>query len=181
MTFDHPWALLLALVPIGWAAWEWRRSARRPALLLKAATFFCIFLALSVPRMTVYETKMAVAMLADTSASVTAQDLKNESSLADKLDSERGRHWTRIIPFARVTRPTSADEHVKNGWQLRHTAAGPGHGTNLEAAIRDGVAAMPAGMVPRIVLVSDGNENSGVSPAESGRRSNSASRSTPCR
>jgi len=44
---------------------------------------------------------------------------------------------------------------------LRHTAAGPGHGTNLEAAIRDGVAAMPAGMVPRLVLVSDGNQNLG--------------------
>ena len=89
-------------------------------------------------------------------------DLKLESSLADKLESGRGRHWTRIIPFpARVTRAPSADEHPKDGWQLRHTAAGPGHGTNLEAAVRDGVAAMPAGMVPRLVLASDGNENLG--------------------
>ena len=36
MTFDHPWALLLALLPVGWAAWEWRLSARRTGLLLKA-------------------------------------------------------------------------------------------------------------------------------------------------
>jgi len=161
MTFDHPWALLLALIPIAWAGWEWRTSARRPALLLKAATFFCILLALSVPSMTVYQTKVAVAFLADTSASVTAQDLKYESSIADKIESSRGRHWTRVIPFARVTRQPSADEHTKDGWQLRHTAAGPGHGTNLESAIRDGVAAMPAGAVPRIVLASDGNENLG--------------------
>jgi len=161
MTFEHPWALLLALLPIGWAAWEWRSSARRQALLLKAATLLCILLALSVPSMTIYQTKVAVAFLADTSASVTPQDLKYESALADKLEAGRGRHWTRVIPFARVTRPASADEHTKEGWQLRHTAAGPGHGTNLEAAIRDGVAAMPAGMVPRIVLASDGNENLG--------------------
>ncbi len=161
MTFDHPWVLLLCLAPIVWAAWEWRSSARRPALILKAATLFCILLALSVPSMTVYQTKMAIAFLADTSASVTAQDLKYESAMADKIESGRGRHWTRVIPFARVTRPASTDEHSKDGWQLRHTAAGPGHGTNLEAAIRDGVAAMPAGTVPRIVLASDGNENLG--------------------
>ena len=161
MTFDHPWVLLLALLPVAWAVWEWRLSARRAALLLKAATFLCVLLALSVPRMMVYQTKAAVAMLADTSASVTPQDLKNESALADKLENGRGRHWTRIIPFARVTRAASVDEHPKDGWQLRHTAAAPGHGTNLEAAIRDGVASMPAGMVPRLVLVSDGNENLG--------------------
>jgi uncharacterized membrane protein/uncharacterized protein YegL len=161
MTFDHPWALLLTLLPIAWAAWEWRSSARRPALLLKAGALFCILLALSVPIATVYQTKVAVAFLADTSASVTAQDLKNESEFADRLEKARGRHWTRVIPFARVTRPASADEHAKDGWQLRHTAAAAGHGTNLEAAIRDGVAAMPAGMVPRIVLASDGNENLG--------------------
>jgi uncharacterized protein YegL len=161
MTFDHPWALLLTLLPIAWVAWEWRSSGRRPALLLKAGALFCILLALSVPIMTIYRTKVAVAFLADTSASVTAQDLKYESALADRIEKTRGRHWTRVIPFARVTRPAAADEHTKNGWQLRHTGAGPGHGTNLEAAIRDGVAAMPAGMVPRIVLASDGNENLG--------------------
>jgi hypothetical protein len=92
MTFDHPWALPLALLPVAWAVWEWRLSARRTALLLKAGTFFCVLLALSVPRMTVYQTKVAVALLADTSASVTPQDLKYESSLADRVESARGRH-----------------------------------------------------------------------------------------
>src|ERR1035441_8657077 len=145
MTFDRPWALLLVLLPIAWAAWEWRLSARRSALLLKAGALACILLALSEPRLTVYQSKVAVAFLADTSASVTAQDLKTESALADKLEDARGRHWLRVIPFARVTRATSADEQVKRNWQLRHTAASPGRGTNIEAAIRDGAAALPAG------------------------------------
>jgi hypothetical protein len=67
MTFEHPWALLSFDHPWAscpsraWAAWEWRSSARRQALLLKAATFLCILLALSVPSMTVYQTKVAVA------------------------------------------------------------------------------------------------------------------------
>ena len=161
MSFDHPLALLLVLLPIAWAAWEWRSSGRRLALLLKAGAFAAIALALASPRLTVYESKVAVAMLADTSASISSGDLQTESAFAEKLERARGRHWTRIIPFARATRVASADERVKSTWQLRHTAGTAGHGTNLESAIRDGAAALPAGMVPRLLLVSDGNENLG--------------------
>src|SRR5205823_13504446 len=46
-------------------------------------------------------------------------------------------------------------------WDLRHAAGAAGHGTNLEAAVRDGAASLPNGMVPRLLLVSDGNENLG--------------------
>ena len=161
MMFDHPLALLLALVPLAWAALDWRSSARRLALLLKTGAFVAIALALAAPRLNVYESKVAVAMLADTSSSISAQDLEAESAFADKLERARGRHWTKIIPFARSTRGAAADERVKNNWRLHHTAAPAGHGTNLESAIRDGTAALPAGMVPRLLLVSDGNENLG--------------------
>ncbi|HLK67438.1 MAG TPA: VWA domain-containing protein [Bryobacteraceae bacterium] len=161
MIFEHPLALLLLLLPVLWAAWEWRLSARRSALLLKAGAFAAIALALAQPRMTVYETKMAIAILADTSASVSPDDLKTESVLAERVEHSRGRHWTHIIPFSRATRATSPDERTKDGWQLHHTAGSPGHGTNLEAAIRDGAASLPAGMVTRLLLVSDGNENLG--------------------
>src|SRR5690348_6661226 len=58
MTFEHPLALLLALLPLGWAAWEWRGSARRVALLLKAGAFLAIALALAAPRLAVYESKV---------------------------------------------------------------------------------------------------------------------------
>jgi len=162
MTFDHPWLLLLVLLPAGWAAWEWASSARRLALLLKAGAFAAIALALAQPRLTVYQTKVAVAVLADTSASVSPQDLATESALSNQLESARGRHWTRVIPFARGTRAAALDEKSKDGgWRLHHTAGAAGHGTNLESAIRDGAAALPAGMVTRLLLVSDGNENLG--------------------
>src|ERR1017187_4421225 len=45
LTFDRPWALLLVLLPIAWAAREWRLSARRSALLLKAGPLASILLA----------------------------------------------------------------------------------------------------------------------------------------
>jgi Ca-activated chloride channel homolog len=161
MSFQHPLILLFLLLPAAWAVWEWRTSSRRSNLLLKCGAFVAILLALAEPRMSVYQSKMAVALLADTSASVSGQDLRAESAFADKLEHARGRHWTRVIPFARATRPAAREERPKDGWQLRHTAAPGGHGTNLEAAIRDGAASLPAGMVPRLVLISDGNENLG--------------------
>src|SRR6185437_8419463 len=49
----------------------------------------------------------------------------------------------------------------KSGLHLQHTAGAPGRGTDLEYAIRDGAASLPAGMVPRLLLISDGNENLG--------------------
>ncbi len=161
MSFDHPWALLLVILPVLWAAWEWRLSSRRPALLLKAGAFAAIGLALASPRITVYQTKTAVALLTDTSASISPEDLRVESTFADRVERGRGRHWMRVIPFARGTRAAAVDERNKDGWQLKHTAGVPGHGTNLEAAIRDGAASLPAGMVARLVLISDGNENLG--------------------
>jgi uncharacterized membrane protein len=161
MSFDHPWLLLLVQLPVGWAAWEWRESSRRLALMLKAVALAAVALALSGPRLSVFQNKVAVVMLADTSASVSPEDLARESAIAKEVDSVRGRHWSRVIPFARSTRALALREHGKDGWRLAHTAAEGGRGTDLEGALRDGVAALPAGMVPRLLLVSDGNENLG--------------------
>src|SRR5689334_17759044 len=86
MTVTHPWALALVLLPIAWAIWEWRNVSRRTGLLLKAAAFASIAVALAAPRLTVYQTKVALAVLADTSASVSPEDLKTESSIADKVE-----------------------------------------------------------------------------------------------
>jgi Ca-activated chloride channel family protein len=161
MSFQHPWLLLLMLAPAVWAAWEWRGSTRRAALLLKAGAFAAILAALAAPRIVVYQSKVAVALLADTSASVTAQDLSTASAVADRAQSARGRHWLKVIPFARATRNAAPDERPKGNWELRHTAGAAGQATDLEAAIRDGAASLPAGMVPRLLLVSDGNETVG--------------------
>ena len=161
MTFDRAWVLLFVVLPIAWAAWEWQRSPRKSGLLLKAGALVAILLALAQPRLTVYGSKVAVAVLVDTSASVTGQDLEKESSLATRIERGRGRNWTQVLPFAEGTRNASQEERRKDSWAFRHTGGQASHGTNLEAAIRDGLATLPAGMVPRVLLVSDGNENLG--------------------
>lgn len=160
MTFDRPWALLLLLLPAAWAFFEWRKTARHPGVILKALTFAAVVLALSQPRISISESKMAVAVLIDTSASITNADLEHASESATAIDRIRGRNWTRVIPFARATRGVAAAEKQK-GWALQHTAGEAGRGTDLEAGIREAIASLPEGLVPRIVLISDGNENRG--------------------
>ena len=137
-----------------------RFAPRRTALLLKAAGLAAVLIALAEPRLTVHESKVAAAILVDTSASVTPRDLARASDLATQIEAARGRRWTRVIPFARSARNTAPGERGKT-WSLKYTGGDGGHATNLEAALRDAAASLPAGLVPRIVLISDGNENLG--------------------
>jgi len=156
MTFENPWMLLLALLPLGWLWYEWQRGVQRIATLLKVLSLICVALALAEPRMKTDETKMAVSVLVDTSASVSEQDLGRANAIVKAIASEKGRHWTKIIPFARTTR------QLADGVDVVKPAAGPqARGTDLEAAVRDGIAAMPEGLVPRVLLISDGKENKG--------------------
>jgi len=160
MTFDHAWILIFGLVPVAWAVREWRSTLRRGALLLKAASFLAIITALAQPRLSFYDSKVAVAILADTSRSLTAQDLERASSIATQIERSRGRHWTQVIPFARSARKPAPHERGKS-WNLHYTAGDAGHATDLEAAIREAIGTLPAGMVGRVALISDGNENLG--------------------
>lgn len=164
MSFERGWILLFALAPAAWAWWTWRNGfldlKQRIGLLLKMLSLIAIIAALAEPRMTVAETKSAVAVLVDTSASISAQDLAKASQIADRLERARGRNWMKLVPFARATRATDPREYT-NQWKLQYTAGQEGRGTDLEAAIREASAALPEGMIPRIVLMSDGRENRG--------------------
>jgi len=160
MTFERAWVLVFLLAPIGWALYESRQTRRIVPLIVKALALVAIVVALAEPVLVIPETKMAVAVLVDTSSSVSSQDLARASDLANALDKARGRHWIRVLPFARSVR-NLAPEEQKNGWQLKNTAGEAGNATDLEAAIGEAISSLPAGMVPRLVLISDGRENNG--------------------
>ncbi len=160
VTFERPWMLFFALAPLIWLALGWRGSRRRGALVLKTLTFAAVLVAIAGPELAVFETKMAVAVMVDTSASTSDEDLARASAYAARAAGARGRHSVLVIPFARATREYTEQERGK---QLKfvHSPGEDGRSTNLEAAIREGIAALPAGRVPRVVLISDGRENSG--------------------
>src|SRR5271154_3495346 len=75
MIFDRAWVLAIAWLPLAWMVFEWRHTSRRLALLLKGVSLAAILVALAEPRLNISETKVALAVLVDTSASVTAADL----------------------------------------------------------------------------------------------------------
>jgi Ca-activated chloride channel homolog len=160
MSFERPWILLLGLLPILWATLYYRRTPQKVGLLLKSSALLAIALALAEPRLTVPQTKLAVAVLVDTSASITANDLVKASRITTQIQDARGRHTVEVIPFAKTTRLAVPGEY-RRVWNLKQTSGEAGRGTDLEAAISEAVAALPAGMVPRVVLISDGNENHG--------------------
>jgi len=160
MTFDRVWILAIAWLPLAWILFEWRRTARKLGLVLKAACFTAILLALAEPRMILQETKVALAVLVDTSASSSAADLQRASQLAQTMSGARGRHWMKVVPFARSTRDLSSGEQ-QNSLKLTSTSGEAGRATDLEAAVREAIASLPAGMVPRVALITDGKENKG--------------------
>src|SRR5262249_10890946 len=86
MGCDRAWGLILVLGLIAWSEKEWRATTRRSALLLKTNAFVPILIALAQPRMTFFGTKVAVAVLADTSRSLTETDLERASGLATAIE-----------------------------------------------------------------------------------------------
>jgi uncharacterized membrane protein len=66
----------------------------------------------------------------------------------------------RVIPFARATRTPESGE-AESPWRLRPTAGAGGRSTDLEAALREAATSLPADMLPRLALITDGRENLG--------------------
>ncbi len=155
------WLVLLgcALLAAEWALFRLRPDGwLSPAL--KAAAIVAALAALAEPGLPVNETKMAVSVLADTSASISPQGLRRASEILSSLERARGRHLLRVMPFARSVR-LPAPEEAASGWKLRAAAGEAGRATHIEAALREAISSSPPGLVPRIALITDGRENSG--------------------
>ncbi len=160
MSFERAWILLFAPAPLAWAAWTWRKCPRRAALALKTLALLAILAALSAPRLRVSTTRMAVSVLVDTSASVSARDLERASELVGQIVAARGRHLVRIIPFAREPRDLDPTE-TSGKLRLRHSTGEAARATDLEAAIAEALSQLPEDRVPHLVVISDGRENQG--------------------
>ncbi|HUS08333.1 MAG TPA: hypothetical protein VMZ52_18665, partial [Bryobacteraceae bacterium] len=62
MTFERPWVLLLALLPVLWIVIQYRRGESRLGTLLKGLALTAILIALAEPRLAVPETKVAAVL-----------------------------------------------------------------------------------------------------------------------
>ena len=153
--------LVFLLLASGLDAVRIRRPARRWRWLLKTLAFVAIILALAEPKLTLPETKMAVAVLVDTSASVSPQDLRARLRAGRRLWRKRAAATGFAFCPLRAPFAISTPAEQERGWQLQYTAGEAGRATDLEAAISEAVTSLPSGLVPRLVLISDGKENTG--------------------
>lgn len=163
MTFAHVWPLFLVVIPAVWVIYAWRSAANRFRLCLKVLSFGIVLLAIAEPRLNMPETKTAAVILVDTSSSITRADLARASSVVRDIARHRRGNWMEVVPFARQTRVLPASE-LAHGAMLARVSGELVNGTNFEAALSDAMAAFPSGHVPRIVLISDGNNNEGSTP-----------------
>jgi Ca-activated chloride channel homolog len=156
MEFEYPWALLLLPLIAGWAFWEWRNGSRIPHLWLRTAVVLSIALALASPVWELPDSSVHVVALADISDSVGEEGLAETQRIIQRLEREGGARHLTVLPFGNRVLP--ADGTALPPPAARLNVAG---GTNIEAAMRHGLAALPARSIPRLVLISDGLENAG--------------------
>ncbi|HEY7208852.1 MAG TPA: VWA domain-containing protein [Bryobacteraceae bacterium] len=160
MTFTHPWLLLLLILPGAWVALSWRSTRRRVPLVLKGLSLAAILGAFAEPVMILPQTKIAEVVLIDTSASIDARALQSASATAQTILERKGRNWVKIVPFENGIRNLRPAE-LAGSLHLEPVSLEQTTGTNLEAALTGSMAAIPAGYLPRLLLISDGNENEG--------------------
>ena len=75
MIFVHPLLLLFLAAPVVAVALAWRSTPRRILLISKAAAIAAVIAALAEPVISYSNPRVAVAVLADTSRSLTTDDL----------------------------------------------------------------------------------------------------------
>ena len=156
MEFENPWALLLLPAIAGWVIWEWRSGLRISHLGLRAFTFLLIALALASPVWELPDSSVHVVTLVDMSDSVGEDGRTDAQRIVNELESAGGVRNLTVLPFA--SRVFPIDGTSLPPASMLESSRGA---TNIEGALRHGLASLPARSVPRIALITDGLENAG--------------------
>ena len=163
--FERAWLLLLLLPALAAVYWLWHTSRtympplrRKAALVFRALVVTLVVLVIASPTIQLRADQVAVALLLDRSDSISPQARdEQEQWLARAMAAKGPNDQVAVITFgedANVERALSDDPHPP-----RLAPEQAGSRTNIAAAIRAGVAALPPSLARRVVLLSDGREN----------------------
>ncbi len=155
LEFTHPeW--LLGLIALPWLWWCFRRSLvdfsfGQRAASLAVRSLMVLLLVLAMAGLTLLRPTSRQFVIVAIDQSVSVGDDSTHRLIADKFLKE-----------ARAASPLTSEDRIL----YLPFAATPGtvsdrSGTNIAAAIEAAAAAMPPDYVPRIVLLTDGNQTSG--------------------
>ena len=161
------WLKLLAVVPFFFAARHWSLTdlaisqqvlqAGLRTLIVAAAA-----IALARPSWVTRESKVATVVLVDVSDSVSDAQLAAARKYVGELDAAGGDDtWMSVITFAEKPQVAKKDEGAFVITRHVTGAARGGAGTDIQAAMQLAYGLFPAGHLPRMVLVTDGNQTAG--------------------
>ncbi|HEX2054658.1 MAG TPA: VWA domain-containing protein [Actinomycetota bacterium] len=174
MRFSDPWWLVaLAIGPVLW--WMHRRGAsavparqNRVGLVVRMVILACVVLALAGATLHLPERRVATVFVVDVSDSVggvAGQEAFGFVTTA--IEGKPADAMAGVVAFGREAR---VELSLSEQAQLVQIASRPdGTRTNLARALRLAAALLPEGARRRIVVLSDGRENSGDARAEAAR------------
>ncbi len=163
---DPRWLLLIAIAPLfylvrAWSLTDLSVSQQVVQATLRTAVVAVAAIALARPTWITRDSKVATVVLVDVSESVSEPQLAAARTYVDELSAARGDGWIQVVTFAE--KPMVARRDGGKPVIARHTK-GPakgGAGTDIQAAIQLGYGLYPPGYLPRMVIVSDGNQTRG--------------------
>lgn len=175
LSFDQPFALIL--LPVAWAGFWFvasrsraplDRQQRRQSLIVRLILASLIVLAMAHPHWLVQTDRLTVLFLMDQSDSIRP-DQRGASNryVANALKQKASADRAGVIVFGRTpnleTSPSDEIDFTGSHASVDSSA------TDIQAALTDAAGAFPSDAGKKIVLISDGRENSGDASAEIAR------------
>ncbi|HEY0192022.1 MAG TPA: VWA domain-containing protein [Kofleriaceae bacterium] len=127
---------------------------------LRSLVIAGIAIALARPSWITEQSKVATVALIDVSDSVSDKQLAAARTYVDAIEQAAGEGSLQLITFAQQPTVVRKPEGQPLSAAIaRH--AGAGAGTDVQAAMQLGYGLYPDGFLPRMVIVSDGNQTDG--------------------
>jgi Ca-activated chloride channel family protein len=135
---------------------------------LRSLVILGIAVALARPSWITEQNRVATVLLVDVSDSVSDKQLAAAKAYVDSVESEQGEGSLQLVTFAeKPTVVRKADGKPLSAGIARHVRAGAG--TDTQAAMQLAYGLFPDGYLPRLAIVSDGNQTQGDVAVESYR------------
>lgn len=168
---EPTWLYLIALVPFFFVVRAHSLtdlSTLQQVVQSAVRALLCVGIAVALarPAWITTDDKVATVVLADVSESVSDQQLEATRQYVREVASARGAD-DRLFVVSFAERPLLVPESDGELAIERHPGAGAG--TDIQAAVQLAYGLFPAGHVPRIVILSDGNQTQGDLLAEAYR------------
>lgn len=161
------WLKLVAITPFFFLVRHWSLTdlALTQQVLqaaLRSLAVAAAALALARPSWITRESKVATVVLVDVSDSVSDAQLAAARAYVAELDAAGGDDtWLAVVTFAE--KPQVA-KRAGGAWDIARHTTGPargGAGSDMQSAMQLAYGLYPAGHLPRMVLITDGNQTAG--------------------